>query len=86
MTPGRLNRFLGRSTLARCPSCGGVDLLSLGFIHHEPDCPRSPCQFCSLEVMPGERRTIFNGRTAHLDCAVDFEHDRDRDEEDRRAG
>lgn len=77
--PGYLDRFLGRNTLARCPICGGVDLLSLGFIHHVADCPRSPCSFCGNEVMPGEKRTIFNGRTAHLDCAVDFEHDRDKE-------
>jgi hypothetical protein len=79
MSPGYLDRFLGRSTLARCSFCGGVDLLSLGFIHHEPDCPRSPCQFCGNEVMFGEKRTIYHGRTAHLGCAVDFEHDRDKE-------
>ena len=77
--PGKLGPFLGRSRLARCPSCGGVDLLSLGFIHHQPDCPKSPCVFCGLEIHPTERRTIHNGRTAHLDCAVDFEHDRDKE-------
>lgn len=81
--PGYLDRFHGRTTLARCSSCGGVDLLSLGFIHHEPDCPRSPCQFCQLEVMPGERRTIYHGRTAHYDCAADFELDRIQDQEAR---
>ena len=79
MMPGKLGPFLGRSRLARCPLCGGVDLLSLGFIHHQPDCPRSPCQFCQLEVMPGEQRTTYHGRTAHKDCAVDFEHDRDKE-------
>lgn len=83
--PGSLGRFLGRSTLARCPICGGVDLLSLGFIHHQPDCPRSPCVFCGNLVEPLERRTIHNGRTAHLDCAVDFEHDRDKEQEARRG-
>ena len=77
--PGKLGPFLGRSRLARCPLCGGVDLLSLGFIHHQPDCPRSPCQFCQQEVMPGEKRTTDHGRTAHEDCAVDFEHDRDKE-------
>jgi hypothetical protein len=79
MSPGRMDRFLGRSTFARCSSCGGVDLLSLGFIHHSPDCVRSPCVFCGLQIMPGEKRTVHNGRTSHLDCAVDFEYDRDRD-------
>jgi hypothetical protein len=80
MSPGDVNRFLGRLSRApRCPACGGVDLLSLGFIHHEADCPRSPCQFCGVEVMPMERRTVYNGRTAHLDCAVDWEYDRDKE-------
>ena len=67
MMPGKLGPFLGLSRLARCPLCGGVDLLSLGFIHHQPDCPRSPCQFCQLEVMPGEQRTTYHGRKAHKD-------------------
>jgi hypothetical protein len=77
--PGDLDRFLGRTTMARCPICKGVDLLSLGFIHHEPDCPRSPCSFCGMEIYPGEPRTIYHGRTAHEQCAVDFEHDRDQE-------
>jgi hypothetical protein len=77
--PGYLDRFHARTTLARCHICGGVDLLSLGFIHHQPDCPRSPCSFCGNLVQVGEKRTIYNGRTAHLDCAVDFEHDRDKE-------
>jgi len=77
--PGYLDRFHARTTLARCHICHGVDLLALGFIHHEPDCPRSPCQFCGNEVMPLEKRTVYHGRTAHLDCAVDFEHDRDKE-------
>jgi hypothetical protein len=79
VTPGRLDRFAGGTRLRRCPTCGGVDLLSLGFIHHKPDCPRSPCQFCVNEVRPGERRTVYNGRTAHLDCSIDFEYDRDKE-------
>ena len=79
MSPGQVDRFLGRSTMARCSACGGVDLLSLGFIHHSPDCPRSPCQFCRNEVMFGEQRTVYHGRTAHLDCVIDFEHDRDKE-------
>jgi hypothetical protein len=83
--PGYLDPFLGRSRLARCSICGGVDLLSLGFIHHEPDCPRAPCQFCQNLTEPGQKRIVFNGRNAHLGCAVDFEHDRDKDEEARRG-
>jgi hypothetical protein len=84
MSPGYLERFR-RNTLARCPSCGGVDLLTLGFIHHAPDCPRSPCQFCGHQVMPGQAREVYNGRTAHLDCRIDFEHEEDRAEERRRG-
>ena len=38
--PGYLDRVHARTTLARCHICHGVDLLALGFIHHEPDCPR----------------------------------------------
>lgn len=83
--PGRLEPFLDRSRMARCPICHGVDLLSLGFIAHEPDCPRSPCQFCSKTVMPGEAREVFHGRTAHLDCRIDYEHEEDRAEERRRG-
>jgi hypothetical protein len=56
MMPGYLDRFLGRSRYARCHLCGGLDVLSLGFIHHQPDCPRSPCQFCGNEVLVGEER------------------------------
>ena len=71
--PGRLDNFLGRrSNLRRCPKCQGVDLLSLGFIHHQPDCPDSPCQFCGNTVNPSERRTTHAGRTAHLDCSIDY--------------
>jgi hypothetical protein len=80
VSPGYLDWFHDRTRLARCNLCDGVDLLSLGFIHHKPDCPRSPCVFCGLVIMPTERRTIHNGRTAHLDCAVDFEHDRDKED------
>jgi hypothetical protein len=77
--PGYLARFAGRSRLARCSICTGVDLLSLGFNHHYPDCPKAPCQFCQNLVEPGERRIVFNGRNAHESCAVDFEHDRDKE-------
>jgi hypothetical protein len=83
--PGDLDRFLGRTTLARCHICGGVDLLSLGFIAHSPDCPRSPCQFCRNPVYPGEAREVYNGRTAHLDCRINFEHEEDVAEERRRG-
>lgn len=72
--PGRLDRLLGRNTMARCAICGGVDLLSLGFIHHEPDCPRAPCQFCQNPVEYGQAREVYHGRTAHLDCRIDFEN------------
>jgi len=83
--PGYLERFR-RNTLARCPSCGGVDLLTLGFIHHQPDCPRSPCQFCGHQVLPGHAREVYNGRPAHLDCRIDWtEHEEDRAEERRRG-
>ena len=77
--PGYLDRFAGTRRTIRCHICGGVDLLSLGFIHHEPSCVKSPCVFCGNLVEPGEERTIHNGRTAHLGCAVDFEHDRDKE-------
>lgn len=83
--PGYLDRFLGRTTLARCPVCHGVDLLALGFIHHEPDCSRAPCQFCGLEVYPGERREVYHGRTAHIDCRHRYEHEEDHAEERRRG-
>lgn len=83
--PGYLDRFHARTTLARCHLCGGVDLLSLGFIHHQPDCPRSPCQFCGKEVYPGEKREVYHGRTAHLDCRITFEHEEDVAEERRRG-
>jgi hypothetical protein len=29
--------------------------------------------------MFGEQRTVYHGRTAHLDCVIDFEHDRDKE-------
>jgi hypothetical protein len=38
-----------------------------------------------MQIMPGEKRTVHNGRTSHLDCAVDFEHEEDRAEERRRG-
>lgn len=82
--PGNLDRFLGRSRLARCPICHGADTLSLGFISHQPDCPRSPCQFCSLEVMPGEKRTIYHGRTAHEDCRIAYLEHLDTEHEETR--
>jgi len=86
VSPGRLDRFLERrSTMARCHICGGVDLLSIGFIAHEPDCPRSPCQFCRNPVEPGQAREVYNGRTAHVDCRIDYEHEEDRAEERRRG-
>jgi hypothetical protein len=85
MTPGYLDRFHERTRLARCNLCDGVDLLSLGFIHHKPDCPRSPCQFCGNVVEPLQKREVYNGRTAHLDCRIDYEHEEDRAEERRRG-
>jgi hypothetical protein len=83
--PGRLDRFLGRSTMIRCEMCGGVDLLSLGFIAHAPDCLRAPCQFCRNLVEPGQKREVYHGRNAHLDCRIDYEHEEDRAEERRRG-
>lgn len=80
-----MDRFLGRVSYARCHICGGVDLLSLGFIHHEPNCLRAPCQFCGNEVYPGEAREIYHGRTAHIDCRHRFEFEEDHAEE-RRHG
>ena len=81
MSPGQVDRFLGRSSMARCSACGGVDLGTFGVIAHRRDCPRRPCLFCGKEVMPGEKRTLWGvlPATAHLDCAVDFEHDRDKE-------
>jgi hypothetical protein len=76
--PPRRDR-LARSQ-PKCPLCGGWDVGAAGFIMHKRDCPRNPCQFCGLEVRTGERRTIYLGATAHEDCAVDFEHDRDKEQ------
>lgn len=79
MMPGRLEGIAPR--WAKCSICGGVDLLSIGFIHHRAECPRSPCQFCGLVILPGETRETFHGRTAHLDCRIDWEHEEDHAEE-----
>jgi len=73
--PGQLDRL----TRARCPACGGWDMGAVGLIHHKRDCARQPCVFCGLEVFAAEKRSLYNGATCHLDCAVDFEHDRDKE-------
>jgi hypothetical protein len=77
--------YLDRITRVRCPLCAGWDMGSAGLIHHKHDCPRSPCIFCSLEVMPGEKRTLHNGFTVHYDCLADFELDGIDDQEARRG-
>lgn len=82
--PGDLNRFLGRTTMARCPDCGGVDLLSLGVIAHSPSCPRNPtriqtCEICGFEILPGEKRAPSRTVPIHIDCLIDFEHHLDEE-------
>jgi hypothetical protein len=69
----------------KCPMCGGWDAGAAGFIMHKRDCPRHPCILCGLEVQATEKRTTFGEppTTAHLDCAVDFEHDRDKEQHER---
>jgi ribosomal protein L24E len=39
------------------------------------------CVFCSLPILPGEKRLPMasGDRFCHMDCAVDFEHDRDKE-------
>jgi hypothetical protein len=80
--PGRIE---GTPRWPKCSLCGGVDLGNFGVIQHKRDCPSYPCVFCHLEVMPGEKRTLYEGATAHYDCAADFELDRIEDQEARRA-
>jgi hypothetical protein len=56
----------------KCPACGGWDMGAVGFIHHAADCPRAPCSICGKEIWAGQKRTIHAGRTAHLDCSIDY--------------
>jgi hypothetical protein len=77
-------RRLDVRTRPKCPQCGGWDMGNIGLIHHKADCPRNPCLFCGLEIMPGEKRTMYGGglpsrQPCHYDCLVDFEHDRDKE-------
>lgn len=87
MSPGRLDRFLPSPRFYRCPSCGGMDVGYFGVVHHTASCPRNPCFFCSLTILPGEKRTTIGKlkHPVHYDCLADYELDRIEDQEARRA-
>lgn len=72
--PNRVDRV----TRPICPQCGGWDMGNVGLVHHKASCPRNPCQFCGLEIQPGEKRSTIGTlkHPVHYDCLAEFELDR----------